>query len=76
MRKKKSLGTNFRLLAWGLALLMALISWTYAPTRLALFLELTAALLFAIGAVWPHAFRRPYRFFISPMGRWARRAWF
>jgi hypothetical protein len=75
-RKKRSWGTNFRLLAWALALGVAIGGWSYAPNRLSLFLQLAAALLFAVGAIWPRVFRRPYMLLISPLGRWARRAWF
>jgi len=71
-KKKKSQNSSFRLLAWVLALATALASWPLAGTRLGLFLETTAALLFAFGAVWPHMFRSLY----TPLTRLARRAWF
>jgi len=71
-KKKKSQNGNFRLLAWVLALGTVLASWPLVGTRLGLLLEATAALLFAIGAVWPHMFRGLY----SPLTRLVRRAWF
>jgi hypothetical protein len=71
-KKRKSQNNSFRLFAWVLALAVALGSWPFAGTRLCFFLEVTAALLFALGAVWPHMFRGLY----SPLSRLARRAWF
>jgi hypothetical protein len=71
-KKKRSENNRLRLLAWMLALLVALASWPFAGMRLCLFLEASAALLFAFGAVWPHMFRGLY----SPLSRLARRAWF
>ncbi len=75
-RKKKSRQMPFRLLAWMVALVLALSSWFFPHTQLGLLLQLSAALLFAVGAVWPRVFRRPYGIFISPVRRWAKRAWF
>ena len=76
MRKKKSRQMPFRLLAWIVALVLALASWFFPQTQLGLLLQLSAACLFAVGAVWPQVFRRPYSLFISPVRRWAKRAWF
>jgi hypothetical protein len=71
-KKKKSQNNHLRLLAWCLALLVALASLPLAGTRLCLLLEATAAILFAVGAVWPQVFRILY----SPLSRLARRARF
>jgi hypothetical protein len=71
-KKKKSQNGNLRLLAWVLALAVALASFPLSGTRLCLILEATAALLFAFGAVWPHMFRSLY----SPLSRLVHRAWF
>jgi hypothetical protein len=71
-KKRKSQNNHLRLLAWALALFVALASWPLAGTRLCLLFEATAALLFAFGAVWPHMFRVLY----LPLSRLARRAWF
>ncbi len=71
IRKKKK-QTPFRFLAWVLALLLALASLFLAQTRLGFVLQFAAAFLFAVGAVWPRVFRRPYVLFISPVRRWAR----
>ncbi len=67
-KKKKSLNRPLRVLAWVLALVAAVASLSMARTGLSLALELTAALLFAVGAVWPHAFRWLY----LPLSRLAR----
>lgn len=76
-RKKRSRRQlPFRLLAWMLALVLAFASWFFPHTQFGLLLQLSAALLFAVGAVWPRVFRRPYTLFVSPVRRWARRAWF
>jgi hypothetical protein len=71
-KKKSQNNTRLRLLAWTLALVVALASWAASGTRLCLLLEAVAATLFAVGAVWPHAFRSLY----FPLRRLARRAWF
>lgn len=76
MRKKKSRQMPFRLLAWIAALVLALCSWFFPQTQLGFLLQVTAACLFAVGAVWPRVFRRPYVLFVAPVSRWARRAWF
>ncbi len=71
-KKKKSQNGPLRLTAWLLALTAALASLPLSGTRLCLYLEALAAVLFALGAVWPHMFRGVY----SPLSRLARRAWF
>jgi hypothetical protein len=71
-RKKRKSQSHLRLLAWVLALIAALASWPLVGSRLCLLLEVTAALLFAFGAIWPHMFQGLY----SPLSRLARRAWF
>jgi hypothetical protein len=76
MRKKKLNQMPFRLLAWVAALALALASWFFPQTQLGLLLQLAAACLFAVGAIWPRVFRRPYGLFVKPVSRWARRAWF
>ena len=74
LRKKKTDGP--RLFAWVVALVLALASLPFAQTRLGLWLEFSAALVFAIGTVWPRTFRGCYGYVIPPLGRLARRAWF
>lgn len=74
-RKKKTPNNSpMRLLAWALALVVALVSCYFPRTPLGMFLELTAAAIFAVGTVWPHIFRRLN--LISPLRRLAKRAWF
>lgn len=73
MRKKRAKQLPFRLLAWIAALVVALASWFFPHTQFGLLLQLTAAGMFAVGAVWPRVFRRPYSLFVSPVRRWARR---
>jgi hypothetical protein len=74
-RKKKSHNNvPLRLVAWTLALALALVSCYFPHKPLGLFLELTAAVIFAVGTVWPHLFRRLVP--ISPLRRLAKRAWF
>jgi hypothetical protein len=75
-KKKKSQGSSLRLVAWVLALFVALLSLSFPHTRLGLFLELTAALIFAVGTVWPRTFRSVYTMLVMPLGRIAKRAWF
>ena len=70
-KKKNSQKHQLRLLAWLIALGAAIGSWGLAGTRAGLVLEITAATLFAVGAVWPHMFRGLY----SPLNRLAR-VWF
>jgi hypothetical protein len=73
-RKKKMENAPMRLVAWTLALLVAIVSCYFPHSPLGLFLELTAAAVFAIGTIWPHLFRRLY--LISPLRRLAKRVWF
>jgi hypothetical protein len=75
-RKKKSANTPWRFSAWALALAVALTSLGFPHSHLGLALELTAAVIFAIGTVWPSAFRRLYLVLVSPVGRLVKRAWF
>jgi hypothetical protein len=73
-RKKKMENAPMRLVAWALALVVAILSCYFAHTPLGLTLELTAAGIFAVGTIWPHLFRRIYQ--ISPLRRLAKRVWF
>jgi hypothetical protein len=50
-------GTHLRLLAWVLAALVAAASLLSPRGYQSLLLELGAALIFAVGAVWPRSFR-------------------
>jgi hypothetical protein len=63
-----------RLVAWALALVVAILSCYFPYTPLGLFLQLAAAAIFAVGTVWPHFFRRLY--LISSVRRLAKRVWF
>jgi len=73
-RKKKTRNAPMRLIARALALVVAIVSCYFPRTPLGLFLELTAAAIFAVGTVWPHLFRGLY--LISPLRRLAKRAWY
>jgi hypothetical protein len=64
-KKRDAERTQLRLLAWVLALLVAVISTQTPRGQPRLTLELTAALIFAIGTVWPTAFRWLKRLFTS-----------
>jgi hypothetical protein len=55
---------QLRLLAWVLALVVAIVSTLSPRGQARLGLELTAALIFAIGTVWPQSFRWLKRLFI------------
>lgn len=60
-RKRETDRPQLRLLAWVLALVVAAISWLFVDGREGLFLDISAALIFAVGTVWPQAFRWLYR---------------
>ena len=74
IRKKKPENAPLRFLAWALALVVALVSCYFPHRPLGWFLELAAAVIFAVGTVWPHLFRR--LFLISSLQRLAKRVWF
>jgi hypothetical protein len=65
MRKRKKTdgrGRTLRIFAWVLALILAVAGWIVGGNaRLGLILELSAAVVFAVGTTWPYAFDRPYR---------------
>ena len=71
-RKKKSLNAPTRLVAWALALVVAIVSCYFPHKPLGLFLELLAAAIFAFGTVWPYLFRHMMK--IRPLRRLAKRA--
>jgi len=60
MRTKKKgdgRGRKLRLFAWVLALVLALLGWgIFHRTPAGFALQLSAALVFAVGATWPYAF--------------------
>jgi len=65
-RKKRKVGDGrgrrLRVFAWILALVLALTGWVWFDRHPVGFaLQLTAALVFAVGATWPRAFERLYR---------------
>ena len=67
-RRKKGTGRGrkLRMFAWVLALGLALLGWgMYARTPTGFALQLSAAMVFAVGTTWPYAFERLYR----PLGR-------
>lgn len=65
MRKKKKSdgrGRRLRVFAWALALILAVVGWILGDhATLGLILELSAAVVFAVGTTWPYAFAAPYR---------------
>jgi hypothetical protein len=65
MRNKKKgdgRGRRLRIFAWTLALTLALVGWMWlSRSPLGLLLELTAAIIFAVGATWPRSFESLYR---------------
>ena len=60
-RKRETDRPQLRLLAWVIALVLAGISWLFVDGRPGLIIDVSAALIFAVGTVWPQAFRWLYR---------------
>ncbi len=60
-KKRGGQGNRLRMFAWLMALTLALAGWGLGRTRLGLVLELTAALVFAVGTLWPGSFESLYR---------------
>jgi hypothetical protein len=62
--RKKNDGRRrrLRIFAWTLALALALVGWMWlSRSPWGLLLELTAAVIFAVGATWPRTFEGLYR---------------
>jgi hypothetical protein len=66
-KKRDGQNSKLRVFAWVMTLILALWGWGLGG-RLGLALEMTAALMFAVGTVWPHTFEGLYRL-LSPSRR-------
>jgi hypothetical protein len=64
-KKRDGLNARLRVLAWIMTLILALWGWGLGG-RMGFALEATAALVFAVGTVWPHTFEGLYRLLGSP----------
>lgn len=53
--------SQLRLFAWCLALMLAVTAWRQEAREIAGGLRLVAAVVFAVGTVWPRAFREVHR---------------
>jgi hypothetical protein len=61
-KKGTGRGRKLRVFAWVLALGLALLGWgVFARTPAGFALQVSAAVVFAVGATWPYAFARLYR---------------
>ena len=74
-KKRNSQNAQLRLFAWLLALLIALLSWRLSHTPWGLVLQLAAALVFALGTMWPSAFQGLYATLTFTWGRKRRALW-
>ncbi len=61
-KKGNGRGRKLRVFAWVLALGLALLGWgVFARTPAGFALQVSAAVVFAVGTTWPYAFASLYR---------------